>query len=112
MIQKDLMRSFTRLPNEFLRSKKFNPDQKIVLALLASCNPSFPSYEKLIEWSGLSRPTIAKAIRELERHNIIRRFKSGRKIFYELHWGDDKGIPEKATMVKFSALDQLRALTD
>lgn len=79
---------WTKMDNRFIRSKHYTAHDKIVLMAIASCNPSFPSYSKIQEWTGLSRPTIAKSLRRLERGKIIYRYKekNGQKIYYETAW--------------------------
>lgn len=38
----------------------------------------FPSIDTIVEWTGLSKPTVIKAINELEEFELIRVYRGGR----------------------------------
>lgn len=86
---------FTIIPNDVIRSKKLDVYDFRVLACIASCcgndQAGFPSYEKLAEWTGLSRDRVWKSLRKLDRFNLIRRYKKegDQKVFYKMYWMED-----------------------
>lgn len=61
---------------------------KVYMAIKAFANhyegQAFPSYETLMEYAGVTEPTLKKALRELEGLSLLERRKSGRKNVYEL----------------------------
>lgn len=96
-----MKQNFTQIHNELLRSKRIDSYSKLIFCLIASCNPSFPSYEILMEWSGLSRERVWKSLKVLENHNLIKRFKCGRLIKYKIYTSSPdeliKGEPVRYT---------------
>jgi hypothetical protein len=60
------------VPNDFIRDSTINHKTKTVLMIILSRNPSYPSYKKLKEESGISKGAIHKALRELVCRKIIK----------------------------------------
>lgn len=78
----NLKESFTRIPNRLIESTQLNVYDKIVYLALAKFNPSFPSYTKIMELTGLSRGRVWKSLRRLEETKVIERYKRGKLIVY------------------------------
>lgn len=93
---------FTPIPNRVLRSPNLDPYDKLIFALIASCNPSFPSYTKLMEWSGMSRERVWKSLRNLENINTISRFRKGRSTVYVHYLTSSPDEPIGGKPVRFA----------
>jgi hypothetical protein len=94
--------AFTQIPNRLIRSTKIDVYAKAVYGCLASCNPSFPSYEKISEWTGIKkRDVISRSLRKLEEHHMVRRYKVGRKIVYHLTLDLRSEPPKMGKLVSF-----------
>lgn len=79
------MKNYTRIPNELIRSPDLDPYDFRVYLILLSLNPCFPSYEKLILWSGIrSRERVAKSLNKLESKGLITRQRQGRHNVYRV----------------------------
>jgi len=74
---------YTMIPNRLIRSQELDPYEKLVFITIASCNPSFPSYEVIHKWTGMSTERIWKSLKRLEECRVIRRFKRGRAVEYK-----------------------------
>jgi len=81
---------FVMVPLILIRSARLDPYDKVIYALIAGCNPSFPSYSKLREWAGISESRLIKSLKNLEAAGIIKRYptKTGRSIQYVTYWDD------------------------
>ena len=62
---------FTQIPNRIIRSRELSSKAKNILNIIFSYHPCFPSYTYLEEITGMSRPTISSAIKELVEKKII-----------------------------------------
>jgi biotin operon repressor len=66
---------FTQLPNFIINDNKLSSNAKIVYAKLLSYawhnDRVFPGQERMAEELGMSRPTINKAVRELEGEGYL-----------------------------------------
>jgi biotin operon repressor len=91
---------FTQVPNQIIRSKKLNAYDKTVLFVIASYNPSFPSYEKIAEDAGLSRDTVWKCLKRLKKIGLISINKEHRSNTYTLNF-------DRMTQFKTSPQDGL-----
>lgn len=61
-----------QIPWEIVRmGKELSCEAFRVYCVIESYNPSFPSYAKIEKDTGLSRPCVAKKIKELEKLNLI-----------------------------------------
>jgi DNA-binding transcriptional regulator YhcF (GntR family) len=101
------MKNYYRTPNHISRNAALSTHARTVLGCLSSCNPCFPSYSKLQEWTGFARATISKALKQLEETNIIRRYKKpgDRKVYYVIHWSEsevDKKIERTGREIRFT----------
>lgn len=75
------------IPNVFLQSPAYSCDEKVLFSLIAMCGDrAFPSYTKLMKWSGLSRDRVWKCLKRLEDGNAIQRVKKGQKVYYFTWW--------------------------
>ncbi|MBY0471555.1 hypothetical protein K2X30_10350 [bacterium] len=95
---------FTRVPNVVIETKKLDVYAKMTyVALALHGNNVFPSYQRLLDLLGIKKQNvISRSLRALEEHNAIRRYKSGKKIYYELHGIDNPGLPKNAVLITFS----------
>lgn len=66
-----MKKNFTLVPNKLCRAANISPAAKAVFLLLASYNPSFPSYAHIKTITGLSSKTISKAIKQLKEARMI-----------------------------------------
>jgi len=61
---------------------------KVYLAIKAFANhyegQAFPSHDTIMEYAGVTEPTLKKCLRELKAHGILEWQKNGRKNVYEL----------------------------
>jgi hypothetical protein len=81
--------TFTQIPNEVIRSQRLDAFDKVVFACLCSCYPSYPSYTKLMEWSGLSRERVWKSLKRLEEVNLVWRYRVDQRVYYvSYYWID------------------------
>ena len=66
---------FTQVPNFLLKDPKVSANAKVVYSMLLSYAWNnayvFPGQERMGEDIGLSQPTIARAVSELERHGWL-----------------------------------------
>lgn len=88
--------AFTKIPNRLIRSTKLTANEKAVFMCIAMCNPSFVSYSRIGEWTGLSRPTVWRCVKKLKEMRVIYQYKTGhgRKVYYDLNFkGFDKEVP-------------------
>lgn len=95
------------VPNRVLRSKILDNHDKVIFALIASCGAhdtdnAFPSYPKLMEWSGQSRDRVWKSLRHLEKGGLIRRYKQGRKVLYRTWWNSPPDGPINSQPVRYT----------
>lgn len=73
------------LPNDLLRSSILHPYAICTLAVIASYDPSFPSYETIMNSAGFNCKTLLfRFLKELEARHIIEVHKNGRKNEYEI----------------------------
>lgn len=63
--------NFTQVPNQLIRTPYLTSSAKTVLMVIMSYTPSYPSYGSIMTSTGLSRPTVSKAIAELVTANVI-----------------------------------------
>ncbi len=63
--------AFTQVPNKLARTSSVSVYAKAVFLVIASYNPSFPSYKVIVEQTGLSKGTVAKAIKELRDRRLL-----------------------------------------
>ncbi len=99
-----LLKGFTKIPNVILRTQKLDPYDKLILFLISSCgSKAFPSITKLCEWSTCSRPRVIKSLKKLELNNFIQRYKSGKSVYYKVHWDDYSGLPQDAIAIRYGA---------
>jgi biotin operon repressor len=109
---------FTRVPNRLFRSNKLSMYDKMVYIAVASCDPSFPSYEKIAEWTGMSRDSVWKSLRRLEEKRIIIRATFGRGVKYKLYcFATDKDVNDPmrktfANSLPGGLVDDLTSLPD
>lgn len=68
---------YTRIPNRLIRSKLLDPIEFRILCAVMTCNPSFPSYEKLAEWCGCSRTKVYHSLKKLTEMRLLFRSKDG-----------------------------------
>lgn len=85
LADKEKTEPFTMVPNRLIRSKLLDPYDKCVFMVLASFNPSFPSYEKISELVGASRERVWKSLHKLEQCGVIKRYKVGRSTHYSVY---------------------------
>lgn len=98
----DRLVPYTPIPNDLIKSLRLDVYDKVIFMIIASLSPSFPSYSKIAEWSGIKkRDRIAKSLKNLERIGIITRYKKGRKIYYETHWDEKHTAPKGAELVTY-----------
>lgn len=83
---------FTRIPNRLIRSEKYDVYDKAVFMCIASCQPSFPSYDSLQKWTGISRERLAKSIKKLSEGGVIKIEKVGRSNLYRTHWCQNEPV--------------------
>jgi len=79
-------KDFTMIPNIVIRNPKITPYAKAIYIALKSFTPSFPSYRKIMEMTGIgSRTTISSCIKILVACGVIRISSkwSGKSNFYE-----------------------------
>lgn len=75
------------IPNRVLLSKELDAYEKVIFCLIAMCGKeAFPSYPRLMEWSGMSRDKVWKSLKTLEKMNLIQRFRKQGKIYYVTWW--------------------------
>ena len=92
---------FTQVPNILLKDPKVSANAKVVYSMLLSYawNNSyvFPGQERLAEDIGLSQPTIARAVKELEQHGWleIQRRGQGKTNIYVLKYRIDPANSKK-----------------
>lgn len=85
---------YTMIPNWMIRNPEIDSYDLAIYCCIASCNPSFPSYEKMMEWTGVKkRNRITKSLKKLELMRLIRRYKIGRQIYYETFWNSNPREP-------------------
>lgn len=77
---------FTMIPNELIRTLKIDHYDKIILIVIASFNPSFPSYETIQKFSGLSRERVWKSLMKLDETGLVRRYRGGKSTLYYPYW--------------------------
>lgn len=78
--------NFTKIPNDILNHDNMNAVEKLVMCIILQHDPSFPSYSRLMKLCKASRDTIWKTLRSLEEKRFIKRYKNGRKIYYQNKW--------------------------
>lgn len=93
--------SYTRIPNDLIRSKLIDPIEFRVFCVISSFCPSFPSYEKIAELAGCSRAKVHLSLRKLEAMGLIFRSIKGRTVYYETFWDAERKTPDKAKTTKF-----------
>lgn len=65
-------KQFVAIPHWIARNADISPLAKIVYMVIASFNPSFPSYKRLCKDTGIkSKTTISKCLKELVLLNLI-----------------------------------------
>lgn len=69
--------NFTMIPNSLIRSRSISSQTLRLLCVLKSLNPSYPSYSKIRQWTGLSRKSISKGIKRLKKLGIISYIQGG-----------------------------------
>jgi len=66
------MKNFTQIPNIVFRTPSLSIHAKVVLGYLFTFgNKCYPSYKAISDACNISRPTVAKAIKELKDRNIL-----------------------------------------
>ena len=73
---------FTAIPNKLIRSQLLDVYDKLIFITIASCNPSFPTYDAIQKWTGISRERIWKSLQKLEANRLLKRYKRGRAVEY------------------------------
>lgn len=105
--------AFCILPNSICRTSRLDPYDKAILIAILSCGDNaFPSYTCLEKWTGISRPRVCKAIKNLERLELVYRRKVGQKIVYITRWQDKKNDTKDGFPVTFNRLTTLTTLND
>ena len=94
---------YTMVPVALIKSLKLNAYDKIIFIIIASYKPSFPSkYRDIFKQSGIKkRNRIAQSLKKLEQNGIIRRYKLGRKIYYETYWDEKPTHPKGSQLVTY-----------
>lgn len=64
--------NFTQIPNDLIRTDRLSVKSKMLLFIIMSYNPSFPSYAKLRQITGFGKSTISNALKELVDSNVIK----------------------------------------
>ena len=95
---------FTRIANTVCRDPFLCPFDKAVYMAIASCDPSFPSYETIMKWTGISRERLWKSLRNLEKFEMISRIKQGKKIVYRTYWTSSPHELIEGQSVRFTNL--------
>jgi DNA-binding transcriptional regulator GbsR (MarR family) len=62
---------WSQIPHSFSRNDNISAHAKVVALVLDSFNPKYPSLKKICQYTGLSKPTVCKAIAELVSINVL-----------------------------------------
>lgn len=94
---------FFCIPNSFWDSALLNIYDKAVYCTLARCGPRvFPSLDKISKTLQISRMTVIKSLKKLEKLSIINRFKLGKKVYYKLYFEPKPDVPHEAIPILYS----------
>lgn len=102
------MKGFIMIPNWVVTRSDLSPYDKTIIMVLSTFHPTFPSYQKIREYTGLSYDRINKSLHKLEEANIIRRYRDpnskSQKIYYVLHWSEspkDAAVEQNFQRIRF-----------
>lgn len=71
-IDNEIKGNFTIISNYIIRNPNLSPYAKTIFILIKSYSPSFPSYSRILQETGIgSRSTIAKGLSELKAKKLI-----------------------------------------
>lgn len=99
--------NFTKISNFIIRNPNLSPYAKTIFILIRSYSPSFPSYSRILQETGIkSRSTIAKGLSELKAKKLITIINSPnhKSNFYQ--------FPEPKQMDSPSPIDELEAVQE
>lgn len=65
------MINFTQISNNVIRNPLLTPYEKVVLGVIQSFSPSFPSYSIIAKYSGMSVSKAKEVVKELVRQNVL-----------------------------------------
>lgn len=65
------MKNFTRISNSLIRHRNMDPNEKVVLFILLSFNPSRPTLNQIAQQSNLSLKTLRRVLKKLKTDNIL-----------------------------------------
>lgn len=90
------------IPIHVIRNHSVDQFSFRIYCCIASCGEkAFPSYETLMTWSGMSRDSVNKALRNLEKVGLLERFKKDQKVFYKVIDGLYKSGENGCKRIKF-----------
>lgn len=71
--ENNVTRDFTKIPNHVIKDPSLSPYAKAIYILIKSYSPSYPSYNRIMEQTGIgSRSTINKGLSDLKAKGLIR----------------------------------------
>lgn len=92
------------IPNHIIRNNSVDQFAFRIFCCIASCGKkAFPSYETLMTWSGMSRDSVNKSLRKLEKAGLLERFKKDQKVFYKVMDGLFKSGDFGCKRIKFKS---------
>lgn len=101
---KKIKAPFSMIPNHIIRNNSVDQFAFRIFCCIASCGKkAFPSYETLMTWSGMSRDSVNKSLRKLEKAGLLERFKKDQKVFYKVMDGLFKSGDFGCKRIKFKS---------